>query len=126
MAVGAPAAPLVVVVVAAGVVVVGDVVVGLVVVALVVGLVVVVVAVPPPLQAATSDNTTSNPTTRIHGASLFVTMLLSLLSILTYLFRMLIRAAKREAGSASLKFYTKALVLERLEVCISMQSIWQA
>ena len=96
--------------------------------ALVVGLVVVglVVVVPPPLQAATSDNTTSNPTTRIHGASLFVTMLLSLLSILTYLFEMLIGAQKREANLASLKFYTKAIVLERLGGHHPMPSFWPA
>lgn len=67
-------------------VVVGTVVVGLAVVVVVAGFdVVVVVDEPPPLQAATSDNATMEPTTRIHGASLFVTMLLSLLSILTCL-----------------------------------------
>ncbi len=84
-ALGGP--PLAVVVVGGLLVVVGAVVVvGLAVVVVVAGLdVVVVVEEPPPLQAATSDNATMEPTTRIHGASLFVTMLLSLLSILTCL-----------------------------------------
>ena len=86
-ALGGP--PLAVVVVAGFVVVAGAVVVGLAVVVVVAGLdvvgFVVVVDDPPPLQAATSDNATMEPTTRIQGASLFVTMLLSLLSILTCL-----------------------------------------
>ena len=86
---GALGGPLLAVVVVAGFVVVGTVVVGLAVVVVVAGLdvvgFVVVVDEPPPLQAATSDNATMEPTTRIQGASLFVTMLLSLLSILTCL-----------------------------------------
>jgi hypothetical protein len=75
------------VVVVAGFVVVGAVVVGLAVVVVTAGFVVVglvVVEELPPLQAATSDNAKSNPTTINQGASLFATMLLSLLSILTY------------------------------------------
>ena len=118
LAAGGP--PLAVVVVA-GFVVVGAVVVGLAVVVVTAGFVVVgfvvVVEVPPPLQAATSDNTTSNPATMNQGASLFVTMLLSLLSILTYQLVKLLSAkfqnATRGEGLASLTFYTKCIVFGR-------------
>ena len=121
MAFGALGGPPLAVVVVAGFVVVGAVVVGLAVVVVTAGFVVVglvVVVEPPPLHAATSDNTPSNTTTRNQGASLFVTMLLSLLSILTYQLVKLIgtrlqNITRREAKTSFL-LYTKSIVIGKV------------
>ena len=100
-------------------VVVGTVVVGLAVVVVTTGFVVVVVVEePPPLHAATSDNTTTNPTTSNQGVSLFVTMLLSLLSILAYQLVKLISTrlqniTRREAKTSFL-LYTKSIVIGKV------------